>query len=103
MARRCPARSPTAAEADGAGADEPYLTCRSRDHRGPEVVPAGTYFVMGDRRDNSSASRHWGFVPRESVLGRVTARWWPLSARRDSGPFVRPICQALAKRQLAHN
>ena len=59
----------------------PYLTYRSQDRWGPEVVPEGTYFVMGDRRDNSSDSRHWGFVPREYVLGRVTVRWWPLSAQ----------------------
>jgi signal peptidase I len=67
---------------NGRKTDEPYLTYRSQDQWGPEVVPAGTYFVMGDRRDNSSDSRHWGFVPREYVLGRVTVRWWPLSAKR---------------------
>jgi signal peptidase I len=67
---------------NGRQSTEPYLTHRSQDRWGPEVVPEHTYFVMGDRRDNSSDSRHWGFVPREYVLGRVTVRWWPLSARR---------------------
>jgi signal peptidase I len=67
---------------NGRETDERYLTYRSQDQWGPEIVPEGTYFVMGDRRDNSSDSRHWGFVPREYVLGRVTVRWWPLSARR---------------------
>lgn len=67
---------------NGRETDEPYLTYRSQDQWGPEVVPEDAYFVMGDRRDNSSDSRHWGFVPREYVLGRVTVRWWPLSARR---------------------
>jgi signal peptidase I len=67
---------------NGRATDEPYLTYRSQDDWGPKVVPAGFYFVLGDRRNNSSDSRTWGFVPREYVLGRVTVRWWPLSARR---------------------
>jgi signal peptidase I len=45
-------------------------------------VPEGSYVVMGDRRQNSSDSRHWGFVPREYIVGRVTTRWWPPSAGR---------------------
>jgi signal peptidase I len=69
---------------NGDRVDEPYVleANRSQDHWGPQVVPEGTYFVMGDRRNNSSDSRHWGVVPREHILGRVTTRWWPLSTRR---------------------
>jgi signal peptidase I len=37
---------------------------------------------MGDRRNNSSDSREWGFVPRENMMGRVALRWWPPSALR---------------------
>lgn len=55
---------------------------RSHDNWGPQVVPEGSYFVMGDHRNNSSDSRQWGYVPKRYVIGKVQIRWWPLPEAR---------------------
>lgn len=55
---------------------------RSHDDWGPQVIPEGYYFVMGDHRNNSSDSRHWGFVPKKYIIGRVQLRWWPVQTAR---------------------
>ncbi|MBI3403799.1 MAG: signal peptidase I [Acidobacteria bacterium] len=55
---------------------------RSHDDWGPQVVQQGYYFVMGDHRNNSSDSRHWGPVPKKYIVGKVKVRWWPLQDAR---------------------
>jgi signal peptidase I len=55
---------------------------RSHDDWGPQKIQQGYYFVMGDHRNNSSDSRHWGFVPKKYIVGKVKVRWWPLQDAR---------------------
>jgi signal peptidase I len=52
---------------------------RSHDDWGPQVIPEGYDFVMGDHRNNSSDSRHWGMVPKRYIIGKVQLRWWPVT------------------------
>jgi len=40
------------------------------------VVPAESYFAMGDNRDVSYDSRYWGFLPRQNVIGRPMFIYW---------------------------
>jgi signal peptidase I len=64
--------------------DDSFVPSQYRSHEnfGPEIVPEGYYFVMGDHRNNSSDSRQWGYVPRRYIVGKVQARWWPLPSGR---------------------
>lgn len=45
----------------------------------PFTVPPGTYYMLGDNRDDSNDSRYWGPVPRDHIIGRAVLRYWPPS------------------------
>jgi len=42
------------------------------------VVPADSYFVLGDNSATSKDSRYWGFVPKNNLLGKAIIIYWPL-------------------------
>ena len=60
---------------------EPYVKPQFPDGSvyGPERVPKGKVFVMGDNRGNSRDSRFVGPVPIEDIKGEAFLRFWPPS------------------------
>ena len=48
---------------------------------GPDVVPPGQLYLLGDNRFDSIDSRHFGPVPSASVVGRVVGRLFPAPGR----------------------
>jgi signal peptidase I len=41
------------------------------------AIPEGRYFMMGDNRGASEDSRAWGPVPKEWIIGKAFATYWP--------------------------
>jgi signal peptidase I len=69
---------------NGARVREPYVAAE-RDSRdfGPETVPDGMLFVLGDNRMHSGDSRFpppggLGYIPEEKVIGEAFVIAWPL-------------------------
>lgn len=60
---------------------EQYVTAEYFDYASypPQTVPPGSYYVLGDHRNSSNDSRHWGTVPSENVFGKAVFRYWPVS------------------------
>lgn len=62
---------------DGSLIDEPFISDAPRYDYGPEVVPQGQLFVLGDNRNNSYDSHSWGMLDRVELIGRAEFRYWP--------------------------
>ena len=65
---------------NGRKLDEPYVRLDRRQVTtsfGPITVPQDHYFMMGDNREQSCDSREWGSLPRQNLIGKVFATYWP--------------------------
>ncbi len=54
---------------------------------GPEKVPAGSYLMLGDNRNESADSRVWGFVKEDLLVGRVFLVWFSCSETFEANPL----------------
>jgi signal peptidase I len=64
---------------NGKRLDEPYIKPDRRDfmNHHPVKIDPDNYFMMGDNRASSCDSRVWGTVPRQNIIGKVFAVYWP--------------------------
>jgi len=64
---------------NGKKLNEPYVEKDRRDFESwpARKIPKDNYFMMGDNRQSSCDSRKWGTVPRNRVIGKVFAIYWP--------------------------
>lgn len=45
-----------------------------------QIIPADSYYVLGDNRDDSLDSRAWGVVPRDGIVGRARLVLWSMTS-----------------------
>lgn len=59
--------------------EEPYVNGVPVGTFGPYEVPADSYFMMGDNRNNSADSRFWrnSYVHKSKILGKAWFRYYP--------------------------
>ncbi len=55
--------------------DEPYIKAPP-SYSGSWIVPQGSFFVLGDNRNNSHDSHSWSFLPRDEIVGKAWLIYW---------------------------
>lgn len=70
-----------------------WIEMRALVSNGDLTVPADSYFVLGDNRNDSEDSRYWGLVPRAAIVGKPFLVYFSLN---DAGGAGQPAA-ALAE------
>jgi signal peptidase I len=61
----------------------PQESPAQNDAFGPLTVSEDSFFVLGDNRNNSRDSRHYGSIPFQNIIGRVSMIVWSWDPEKD--------------------
>jgi signal peptidase I len=78
----------------------PPVPAPSLHEWGPVIVPTGTFFMMGDNRDDSVDSRYYGPVPRANLRGTPMFVYYSYDPERGVD-YIRAVT-AIRWRRLGH-
>jgi len=67
---------------NGKALEEDYIMQHQGYEFGPQQIPEGMYFVMGDNRNDSSDSRVLGPLAENLIVGEAKLIYWPPSRIR---------------------
>jgi signal peptidase I len=62
---------------NGKRLEEPYIKNTPRYHLDELKVPANSYFVLGDNRNQSNDSHNGWVVPHQNIIGKAWLSIWP--------------------------
>lgn len=62
---------------NGRALREPYRVRPAHGDFAPHVIRPGSFFLMGDNRDDSTDSRNFGDVRADALVARAALRFWP--------------------------
>jgi signal peptidase I len=75
-----------------------WIQMKQLVNRGELTVPAHSYFVLGDNRNDSEDSRYWGFVPAAAIVGKPLLIYFSINQASHDDDSPTPQASALPAR-----